>query len=137
LGDRGLITSYQLSVISKKTPIKRGKKMYQNINTHDAIAQLMDDELANWSWDGAKALIEYFEELEGSIDKPLELDTVAIRCDFSEYDSVIEAAEHYDFILDDSIPPDDEDEIEAAALQYLEDRTTVIQFKGGVIIQQF
>ena len=111
--------------------------MYQNINTHDAIAQLMDDELANWSWDGAKALIEYFEELEGSIDKPLELDTVAIRCDFSEYDSVIEAAEHYDFILDDSIPPDDEDEIEAAALQYLEDRTTVIQFKGGVIIQQF
>ena len=111
--------------------------MYQNLTTYEAIAQLMEDQYANWSWDGAEALIEYLEQLEDSLDKPIVLDTVAIRCDFSEYDSALEAAENYEFIPDDSIPTDDEDEIEEAALQYLEDRTTVIQFKGGVIIQEF
>ena len=106
--------------------------MYQNLSTDEAIKLLKDDDSAGWSWDGAKALIEYLEELEDSLDKPIEFDRVAFRCDFREYESVLEAAEHYDFI-----PPDDEDAIEANALKYLEDRTTVIQFEGGVIVQQF
>lgn len=112
--------------------------MYQNTSTNEAIAQLMEDQYANWSWDGAKALIEYLEELEGDIGKPIELDTVALRCDFSEYDSVLEAAEYHDFIPDEiDSPLDNVDEIEAEALKYLEERTTVIQFEGGVIIQEF
>lgn len=108
--------------------------MHQNLSTDEAATKLMEDQYAHWSWDGAKALIEYLEDLEDSLDKPIELDTVAIRCEFSEYDSALEAAEYHNFI-----PPDDEDEdeIEAAALKYLEERTTVIQFDGGVIIQQF
>ena len=111
--------------------------MYQNVSTTQAIARLMEDQYAHWSWDGAKALIEYLEKLEDSLDKPIEFDTVAIRCDFLEYKSALEGAEHYEFIPDDSIPPEDEDEIEAEALKYLEERTTIIQFEGGVIIRQF
>ena len=111
--------------------------MYQNVATSEAIAQLMEDQYANWSRDGAKALVEYLEQLEDSLDKPIVLDTVALRCDFSEYDSALEAAEYHEFIPDGTIPPDDEDEIEAEALEYLEARTTVIQFEGGVIIQEF
>ncbi|MDJ0504157.1 MAG: hypothetical protein PX635_02785 [Nostocales cyanobacterium LE14-WE12] len=107
--------------------------MYQKLSTDEAIKLLKYDHSAGWSWEGATALIEYLENLEDS-DKPIKFDRVALRCDFSEYDSVLEAAEHYDFI-----PPDDEDEdeIEAEALKYLEDRTTVIQFEGGVIIKDF
>ena len=108
--------------------------MYHNLNTNQATLLLKEDEYAHWSWSGAEALVKYLEELEDSTGKKIEFDTVAIRCDFSEYDSVLAAAEHYDFI-----PPDDEDEdeIEADALKYLEDRTTVIQCEGGVIIKQF
>jgi hypothetical protein len=109
--------------------------MYQNLNITQATALLMEDEYAHWSWSGAVALVEYLEDLEDSTDTKIEFDTVGIRCEYSEYESVREAAEHYDFI-----PPDDEDDkdaIEAAALNYLEERTTVIQFEGGVIIQQF
>lgn len=106
--------------------------MYTNLSTDEAIKLLKDDDNADWSWSGATALIEYLEDLEDSLDKPIKFDRVAIRCDYSEYGSVLEAAEHYDFIY-----PDDGDEKEAAALKYLEDRTTVIQFEGGVIIQQF
>jgi hypothetical protein len=107
--------------------------MYKKFSTDEAIKLLKDDEHGHWSWDGAKAMVEYLEDLEDSLDKPIEFDRVGIRCDFSEYKSVLEAAERYAFI-----PPDDDDEdVEAYALKYLEDRTTVIQFDGGVIIQQF
>jgi hypothetical protein len=46
----------------------------------------------------------------------------------------LKAGENYSFI-----PPEDSDqeEIEAAALEYLQTKTTVIQFEGGIIIQQF
>lgn len=108
--------------------------MYLNLTTYGALKLLKDDEHSHWSWSGAKALVEYLEDLEDSMSKPIEFDRVALRCDYSEYKNVLEAAEHYDFI-----PTDDEDvdKIEADALKYLEDRTTVIQFEGGVIIQQF
>lgn len=106
--------------------------MYQNLNTNQAIKLLRVDEYAHWSWSGAEALVEYLEDLEDSTNTKIEFDTVAIRCEFSEYESVLEAVEHYDFI-----PSDDKDEIEADALKYLEERTTVIQFEGGIIIQEF
>jgi len=108
--------------------------MYRNLNTNQATVLLMEDEYANWSWSGAEALVEYLEEIEDSTNTKIEFDTVAIRCDFSEYKSVLEAAEQYDFIHPED---EDEDAIEAAALKYLEERTTVIQFEWGVIIQQF
>lgn len=108
--------------------------MYQNISINEAIVQLIGDEYAKWSRSGAEALIKYLEDLEDDIGNPIEFDRVALRCDFSEYKSVLEGAEDYDFIPSDD---EDEDEIEAAALKYLEYRTTVIQFEGGVIIKQF
>lgn len=108
--------------------------MYQNLSTNEATALLKEDENADWSWSGAQALIEYLEGLEEQTNKKIEFDRVAIRCEYSEYESALEAAQDYDFIpLEDG----DEDEIEAAALEYLQDQTTVIQFEGGVIIQQF
>ena len=108
--------------------------MYTNLSSDEAIKLLKDDDNADWSWSGATALIEYLEDLEDSLDKPIQFDRVAIRCEFSEYESVLQAAEQYGFDADEG---DEIDEIEAAALKYLEDRTTVIQFEGGVIIQQF
>ena len=116
--------------------------MYTNLSTDEAIKLLKEDDGADWSWDGAKALIEYLEELE-SEGKPIEFDRVALRCEYSEYSSALEAAQDYGFTPpeneddDDDNDEDDEDEKESAALAYLEDRTTVIQFNNGVIIQQF
>lgn len=109
--------------------------MYQNLNTTQATALLREDEYAHWSWSGAVALVEYFEDYEESTNTKIEFDTVAIRCEYSEYKSVLEAAEDYGFIPTDD--EDDKDAIEAEALNYLEERTTVIKFEGGVIIQQY
>lgn len=108
--------------------------MHQNISTDEAIKLLKEDDNADWSWSGAEALVGYLEGLEDSLDKSIEFDRVAIRCEYSEYSSALEAAEHYGFIPEDD---EDEDDVESSAITYLEDRTTVIKFEGGVIIQQF
>ncbi|MFN7337981.1 MAG: hypothetical protein ACK5SY_00085 [bacterium] len=108
--------------------------MHQNISTDEAIKLLKEDDNADWSWSGAEALVGYLEDLEDSLDESIEFDRVAIRCEYSEYSSALEAAEHYGFIPEDD---EDEDDVESSAITYLEDKTTVIKFEGGVIIQQF
>ena len=40
----------------------------------------------NFSYQGLKLLFEYLTELEESCDMNIELDVIAICCDFSEYD---------------------------------------------------
>ena len=113
--------------------------MYTNLSSDKAVKKLMKgDGWLHWSWDGAKALIEYLENLEDSLDEPIKFDKVAFQCEYSEYESVPQAAEHYGFDADEyGFDADEGDEIEAAALKYLEDRTTVIQFEGGVIIKEY
>lgn len=108
--------------------------MHQNISTDEAIKLLKEDDNVGWSWSGAEALVEYLEDLEDSLGESIAFDRVAIRCEYSEYSSALEAAEHYGFIPEDD---EDEDDIESSAIAYLEDKTTVIKFEGGVIIQQF
>jgi hypothetical protein len=108
--------------------------MHQNISTDEAIKLLKEDDNADWSWSGAEALVGYLEGLEDSLGESIAFDRVAIRCEYSEYSSALEAAEHYGFIPEDD---EDEDDVESSAITYLEDRTTVIKFDGGVIIQQF
>jgi len=79
------------------------------------------------SYKAAFAMAEYLEEYEESTGEEIELDPIAIRCEFTEYESAIEAAAQYtsEFTTDQ------------AALEYLEDHTSVITYDGGVIIQDF
>ena len=108
--------------------------MHQNISTDEAINLLKEDDNVDWSWSGAEALVEYLEDLEDSLGESIAFDRVAIRCEYSEYSSALEAAQDYGFIPEDD---EDEDDVESSAIAYLEDKTTVIKFEGGVIIQQF
>lgn len=110
--------------------------MKTTLSTTEAANILIADTCARWSRAGAFALVEYLEELEDSTGEEMEFDRVAIRCDFSEYDSLQEAAEDYGWKPDSHIE-EDGSECDADALQWLQDRTSVIEFDGGVIIQNF
>ena len=101
--------------------------MHTTLSTSEIAGALIKDEFANWSQNGALALAEYLEEYEESTGEELALDPVAIRCEFSEYESAIEAAAQYT----------SEFTTAEAALEYLQDHTTVITYDGGVIIQDF
>lgn len=80
------------------------------------------------------ALFEYLEEYEDSCGVELELDPIAICCEWAEFSSAREAADDYGFEPDDD---DDDDAREKSALKWLQDRTQVIEFESGIVIQQF
>ena len=73
------------------------------------------------------ALFQYFEQWEDDTDTELELDPIGICCEWAEYESAIKAAGEYGTVFRD----------EESALEWLRDETSVIEFEGGVIIQQF
>jgi len=120
--------------------------MKQYVSVYDFRDRFLRSETYknNFSYDGLTALFEYFEELEAGMGEEIEFDMVAICCDYSEYDSAEEAAEECGYVAvgdDDNDGLDETERSEAdrdAAIEWLEDRTTVIRLdKGGVIIQQF
>ena len=108
--------------------------MKLTLTTYEVANRLMADTNAAWSRAGAYALAEYLEEIERESATEMEMDVCAIRCDFSEYASATLAAGAYDWQKDDD-KSDEENETEA--LDYLTDRTSVLSFNGGVIIQDF
>ena len=81
------------------------------------------------------ALFEYLEDYEDSCGEELELDPIGICCEFAEYPSAREAAEEYGFEPDGD--DDDDDAREKSALEWLQNQTQVIEFDGGIVIQQF
>lgn len=91
------------------------------LTTREAADLLYWDEYANFSPEGALALVEYLENLEDDLGV-IDFDKVAIRCEFSEYRTEEEALEEYDI----------------GTIEELEDETTVIKVSnGGVIVAGF
>lgn len=84
---------------------------------------------------GKLALFEHLESIEQDTGSEIELDVVGLCCDFTEFDTALEAAKDCsDFTIDEDL---NEEEQERQALQFLSDSTTIIPFDGGVIIQNF
>lgn len=109
--------------------------MKDTLSTSQIADRLIADTNAGWSWAGAKALAEYLEQLDEDMGEETEFDGVAIRCEYSEYESAIDAVSNYDDFEPDEDA--DDDEKEEAALEWLRYRTSVIEFDGGVIIRDF
>jgi len=106
--------------------------MKLTLTTSSAIELLKVDQYARWSRHGAAALVEYLENVEEECGIEIEFDHVALRCDFSEYKSALEAATQCGFE-----PSAFQAEDDAASLEWLQDRTQVIEFEGGIIIRNF
>ena len=111
--------------------------MKTTLSTSQAAHELLRDTNAAWSRAGAFALVEYLEQLEEDTGETIEFDVVAIRCEYSEHESALEAALEQGFELDADEQAEPEDWKEAKALDWLQYRTQVIEFEGGVIIQSF
>ena len=107
--------------------------MKKTISFYEFQNEFQDCRPDNFSYDGLKALFDYLEDYAEDCGTEIELDVIAICCEFSEYDSAMEAAKNYNFEPDE----DDEDDQETAALEFLEYHTSVITFDGGVIIQDY
>lgn len=111
--------------------------MKTTLTTSQAAHELLRDSYAAWTRAGAFALVEYLEQLEEDTGETVEFCPVAIRCDYSEHSSALEAALEQGFELNEEEQAEPEDWKEAKALDWLQYRTQVIEFKGGIIIQSF
>ena len=80
----------------------------------------------NFSVAGRKALFEMFEELSPD----MELDPIAICCDFSEYKDLEELKNDYSY--DEDLEDDDD------ILNYYREQTMVLELaNGGLVIQAY
>jgi hypothetical protein len=120
--------------------------MRNTLNTYEITDALLQDENAAWSYNGAGSLAEYLEEYEEACGVELELDVVALRCEFSEYASLEEwLTEYYGKTLEEAFKSagvdleGDEDECERDDLirSHILDHGQLIEFDGGIIVSSF
>lgn len=69
--------------------------IYQELTVHDTAAQLRDDRHADWTRGGALAMAEYLVQMSEGNGEDMELDIVAIRCEYTEWASLEEYLEAY------------------------------------------
>lgn len=107
--------------------------MYQNVNFSQFCDSFSDTYKGNFSYNGKQALFDYLEEYEDSTGETVELDTIALCCEYAEYSDLKEAMQEH------CTPSDwNEDEYsDDKAREYFNDNTQLIEFEGGIIIQNF
>ena len=105
------------------------------ITTSQAADMLRADENASWSYSAAHAIANYFEELQDlcAAGNEVEFCPVAIRCEFSEYASAVEAAQQYAYCPDLEIGNRNRDS-EAIASEWLSDNTVLLEADSGAVV---
>ena len=93
----------------------------KTLSIEEMMHDLICDEYAHWTPQGARALAEYWEELSEDIGEDLEWDRAEMRCSFSEFTSWDDVCCSYEM---------DEEEVR--------EQTTVIECDNGhIILQEF
>ncbi len=75
----------------------------------------------NFTYEGKRALFDYLEEYGESTEEEVELDVIALCCEFTEYENLIKLQEDYTDIK---------------SMEDLEDHTTVIRINDDAFIIQ-
>ena len=97
----------------------------KTLNVHDFRQAFIDyNRGEQFTYGALTALFEWLEELAEDTGTPYELDVIALCCEFTEYGDLEEIQANYSSTKLDNI--DD-----------LQDQTAVIEFNGGLIIQDF
>ena len=114
----------------------------QTMNTSDVVSQLMSDEYANWTYEGATALAEWYEELSEGMGEDIEFDRVAIRCEWNEL-SPSDTVRNYGHIVSRDLPSDPSWAANCGwfmveFVEELQDWTSVIVLdNGNILVMEF
>ena len=89
-----------------------------------------------FSSEGLEVLFDYLEELSEDTGEPIELDVIALCCDYYE-SSIQELIDNYNIDLSE-VDEDDPDSIIEVVREYLEDNTSVCgQVSDGFVYAAF
>ena len=98
--------------------------MYKEVNFSTFVDSFSDSYKNNFSYQGKRALFDYLEQYEDETGEKIELDTIALCCEYSEFADFEELQSEYTEIKD---------------MEDLENHTQVIPIGDteGIIIQDF
>jgi hypothetical protein len=102
--------------------------MKTTVSKYDFERAFVDaDRKDQFSYEALGLLFDYFESYEEETGQEIELDVIAICCEYSE-DTVADIARNYSIDLSDLDPEDDdyEEQCTEAVRDYLSDRTSVV-----------
>lgn len=97
--------------------------IYERKQASDLFHDLKRMGRDNFTYDGAKALMDYLEELAGDTGEPMEYDPIAFCCEYQQFDDIEDYVAQYSDVIEN--------------LDQLREKTQVIEFDGGFIIQNF
>jgi hypothetical protein len=106
--------------------------MKQTLTTYE-VANLLwrDKENNGYTYEACHALAEHLAEMEDAMGEEMEVDVVAIRCDWNEYASLAEAYATHTGVDQPDFGDNDEDEKykhTGYVARYFEERTSVVIF---------
>ena len=93
------------------------------------------DRYEQFGYAALRALFEYLEELEQDIGEEMELDVIALCCDWTAYPSA--TAARADLAAAGGPVEETEEDAEEQCLEWLQDQTSVIEFDGGILVMAF
>lgn len=116
--------------------------MKMTLTEYDFLSAWADSSRAEqFSRDALRALFEWIEDAERDTGEEMELDIIALCCDWTEWDTANEAARESGWKApeqdDDESPDDYAERVESDALEWLEGETRVVEFDGGVLVLAF
>lgn len=120
--------------------------MKTTLTTYQAADILANDEDSSFTRAGAFALVEHLENIEDETGEEMDFDSVGIRCDWSEYESLVDWADDYygtdrdgkgwDFHLN-AIDDLSDDKIDDLIRERIRESGELIEFDEGVIVSNF
>lgn len=102
----------------------------QNVNFDMFLDSFSDTYKNNFTYEGKRALFEYLEQLSDDIGEDIELDTVALCCEYDEYENFDDIRDTYsDYFKKHNIN----------SIEDLQEHTQVIELSNnnGYIIASF
>jgi hypothetical protein len=107
--------------------------MKQTIGLSQFTDAFMSIRPNNFSYEGLEQLFDYFESYEQDTNEEIELDVIAICCEYSEL-SIEEIIRSYGIDTDEV----EDDELDEFVFDYLASKTSVIgQTDTGIVFQTF
>lgn len=110
----------------------------KTLSQSDFISEFrsMSDTYNNqFSYEGLQALYDHLEEYSDSTSEPVEFDPVALCCEYTEYTDLREASET--FFMYDATDEERAEYTDEKAREYFANNTFLLEFEGGIIIQDF
>ena len=113
--------------------------MKTTLSYYDVVNGIYEVYDHQFSWEAARCLADYYDDLEQDIGEEIEFDAVAIACEWNEYGSAEELISEYRYLCPEDETPDDwtEEDVSQALLECLEDNTDVLEFSGGWLVRAF